>query len=309
MSETMPVFILAGSDQRPGPVPETLAADDMLSGFKGALSLPSGRCLAAELVARLRASGRFGDPLLVGPREVYGQLVDCEIVEVAGTLPVTLRAVVDMAQTRFARNEHIAVISCDVLPTGAEIAGLLAAEFDPCASCHFWWQWVAAEAEVLGASGWKPRYQIRCGPSAPCETVYPGHLSILRPSAIRFEVLLRLLSLAYRYRNWTPRQRMPPMLFRGVGMMLLEDARNLLRGQLPILTASIPWHLLRAYRELQTNRLTVSGLESHAARVLLHRRCRRAERPVVIAMTDVVAFAKDIDTRAEFEAACEQVAN
>lgn len=306
MSHAMPIFVLAGSDQRPGPVPATLEAGDMLSGFKGTLALPSGRCLAAELVARLRASYRFQEPLLVGPRAVYDQLVDCEIIDVSGTLVDTLWRLVEVAQTRFAEDEPIAAIACDVLPTAEEIDELLAAEYDPHAGCRFWWQWVAAEPQAMGASRWKPRYHIRRREGAPLETVYPGHLAILQSGAIRFNVLLSLLSLAYRYRNWTPRQRMPPMLVRGIGMMLGEDCRNLARGQLPILSVSIPWHLLRAYRELQTSRLTVSGLERHATSVLLHRRYRDAERPVVIATTSTVSFAQDIDTQAEFEAACQQ---
>ncbi len=307
MPDTMPIFILAGSDQRPGPVPATLEAGDMLSGFKGTLPLPTGRTLVAELIARLRCCGRFSDPLLMGPRKLYSQLVDCEIVDVEGTLVDTLSSLIEIAQKRLAADDPLAVIACDVLPTPEELCELLSREFDPQADCQFWWQMVTAQPESLGASGWKPGYNIARQPDVPPEIAYPGHLAILRPSAIRFEVLLRLLSLAYRYRNWTPSRRMPPMLVRGVGMMLLEDTRNLRRGQLPILTASIPWHLLRAYRELQTHRLTVPGLERHAARVLLHRQFREAERPVVIATTNIVSFAQDIDTRAEFEDICAQV--
>ena len=85
-------------------------------------------------------------------------------------------------------------------------------------------------------------------------------------------------------------------------MMLGEDLRNLGRGQLPILTVSIPWHLSRAYRELQTRSLTVPGLERHAARVLLHRRFRRSGRPVVISVSPILSFAQDIDTQAELDA-------
>src|SRR5438105_5690896 len=101
MPEAMPILILAGSDQRPGPVPQDLQPDDMLSGFKGAIRLPWGRSLAAELVDRVRATGRFQDPLLVGPKTVYAGLVDCEIIDVEGTLTATLRRVIDVVRTRF----------------------------------------------------------------------------------------------------------------------------------------------------------------------------------------------------------------
>jgi len=306
MPEVMPFVILAGSDQRPGPVPKELQVGDVLSGFKGAIPLPWGRSLAAELVARVRATGRFRDPLLVGPRAVYAGLVDCEIIDVGGTLTATLQRVIEVVRARFDGHAPMAVSACDILPTPSEITNLLTSEFDPHADCCFWWQWIAAETETLGASAWKPRYAIRRGPDAPPETVYPGHLVIFRPQTVRLELLMRLLTLAYRYRNWPPRQRVWPMLSRGLGLMLEEDLQNLGRGQLPILTVSIPWHLLRAYRELQTRRLTVPGLERHAARVLLHRRFRRRGRPVVISVSPILSFAQDIDTQAELDAICAQ---
>ena len=106
MPETMPFVILAGSDQRPGPVPQDLQANDMLTGFKGAIRLPWGRSLAAELVDRVRATGRFRDPLLVGPKTVYAGLVDCEIIDVEGTLATTLRRVIELVRTRF--DGHVA---------------------------------------------------------------------------------------------------------------------------------------------------------------------------------------------------------
>jgi len=302
MPEAMPIVILAGSDQQPGPVPKDLQVGDMLSGFKGAIPLPWGRSLAAEFVARVRATGRFQDPLLVGPKAVYAGLVDCEIIDVEGTLTTTLRRVIELLRTRFDGHAPVAASACDILPTSSEITDLLTSEFDPHADCCFWWQWIAAEAESLGASAWKPRYAIRRGPDSPPETVYPGHFVIFRPQSVRLELLMRLLTLAYRYRNLPLKQRAWPMLSRGLGLMLLEDLRNLTQGQLPILTVSIPWYLSRAYRELQTRRLTVTGLEQHAARVFLHRRFRRRARPVVISVSPILSFAQDIDTQAELDA-------
>ena len=196
---------------------------------------------------------------------------------------------------------------CDILPTSSEITNLLTTEFDPHADCCFWWQWIAAEVESLGASAWKPRYAIRRGLDIPPETVYPGHLVIFRPQTVRLELLMRLLTLAYRYRNSPLRQRVWPMLSRGLGLMLAEDLRNLGHGQLPILTVSIPWHLARAYHEFQTGRLTVPSLERHAAQVLLHRRFRHSRRPVVISVSPILSFAQDIDTQAELDAIIAQV--
>jgi hypothetical protein len=309
LRQRMPILILAGSDERPAPTPATLEADDLLTGYKGAFPLPSGRCLAAELIARLRDTKRFCDPLLLGPRRIYEGLVDCEIIDTEGAFVETLRRVVELMQTRFAGNEPMAVASCDILPSASDVIDLLSSAYDPHANCCFWWQLVSAEPATLGPSAWKPHYRIRSLPGKPAEIVYPGHLVVLRPAAVRMDVLSGLLSLAYRYRNWTPRRRMPPMLVRGIGLMLLADLRNLLRGQLPILALAIPWHVYGAYRDLQTQQLTMPGLERRATHVLLHRHYRQLDRPVVIATTRIQSFARDIDTtdeiaavRAEFDA-------
>jgi hypothetical protein len=298
----MPLLILAGSDRRPGPVPVELTADDMLSGFKGALPLPWGPCLAAELAARYRASERFADPLLIGPRSVYEGLVDCEIVDVEGSFLNTLECVVRLIGERFPPGTPVAVSSCDILPTAGEIRELLETSYDPVAECNFWWQFIAAEPDEMGASGWKPRYAIRPHADEAPWTMYPGHLAILRPSSIRFALLIRLLTLAYRYRNRPLRKRVLPMLVRGVGMLIAQDVRNLAAGQLPILTGSIPWHVLRAYQEFRKRKLSIESFERHLSRIVLHRAYRRTPRPIVAAVSRIVSFAQDIDSRAELQA-------
>lgn len=306
MTEPIPILILAGSDQRRGPVHPDLHADDMLSGFKGAIPLPWGKCVAAELVDRLRNSGRFADPLLLGPRSVYENLVDCEIVDVEGTLVETMQCAQRCISTRFPNEAPVAVSACDILPTPDEINKLLEDSYDAHSDCSFWWQMITAEPEELGASSWKPRYGIQSEPGAPPQTAYPGHLVIYRPKALRTDLLIRLLSLAYRYRNRPLRKRVLPMLMRGVGMLAMQDLRNLAIGQLPVLTLSIPWHVLRAYSEFRRQSLEVSGLERHLGRVLLHRRFRRDKRAVVVALSRTVSFAQDIDSQGELNAVIEQ---
>jgi hypothetical protein len=309
MKPRIPLFVLAGSDQRPSQVPDALSADDMLHGFKGALTLPNGRALAAEVIARVRATDRFLDPMLVGPRRIYEGLVDGEIIDCEGTIVATLTRLAETIQTRFAAAAAIGITTCDILPTPAQFNELLAREYDPHEHCHFFWQWIAAAPEALGASSWKPRYAIRRTDDAEPEFVYPGHLVIFRPAAVRLQLLIEILSLAYRYRNWAVHKRVLPMLVRGIGRMLINDLRNLARGQAPTLTFSIPWHLLRAYGELRAGRLSFPGLERHTARVFLHRDFRRTPRPVVIAVTDLIAFAQDIDTKPEWDAICAQIAS
>ena len=276
----------------------------MLSGFKGAIPLPWGKCIAAELVDRLRMSGRFHDPLLVGPRSIFGGLVDCEIIDVEGSLVDTLRSAQRCISDRFCEAEPIAVSACDILPTAAEFGELLEHSYDPHDDCSFWWQMIVAEREELGASAWKPRYGIRRAPGESPQNAYPGHLVIYRPKALRTDLLIRLLTLAYRYRNRPIRKRVLPMLVRGIASLAIQDLRNLAAGQLPVLTLSIPWHMLRGFSEFRRQTLTVPGAEAHLARVLLHRRFRRrGDRPVVVALSHLLSFAQDIDAREELTAA------
>src|SRR5947208_9184596 len=90
MIDRLPLIILAGSDRQAGPVPAGLRPEQVLRGCKGAHRLPSGRPLVAELIGRYRGSGRFADPIVVGPEHVYRGLIDCEVVHVEGNLADTL---------------------------------------------------------------------------------------------------------------------------------------------------------------------------------------------------------------------------
>lgn len=302
MTRRLPVFILGGSDLRPGAVPPGLSREQMLTGYKGLLPLPGGCPLAGELITRLRSSGRFLEPRLVGPREVYEGCVDCEILDARGSLATTLATLAAVLAAE-AEQGPVAVCTCDVLPTSEELREIIDGEFEPYSECRFWWQFIVAVPEELGPSGWKPHYTIRPTPDAAPLIVYPGHLVIFRPPAVRLELLIHLLSLAYRHRNLPLRRRVLPMLVRGLGELVRQDFRNLRRGQFPLLSFSIPWHLWSAYRQMQRGTLTVAGLEAHAAKVLLHRESRSGPRPVVISLSRVLSLAQDIDSRAELEAA------
>lgn len=271
----------------------------MLSGFKGALVLESGRCLAAELVDRLRASGRFSEPILLGPQSVYTPRVDCEVVDVNGPLSATLESLARLLQTRFRGTQPVAMTACDILPSIFDLAHLMDQDYRPHAAAQFWWQIVAADPGAMGASAWKPRYQLRLKPGDLPQAVYPGHLVIARPGALRLDIISRLLVLAYRYRNRPLRQRFFPMLWRGLGVLALQDLRNLARAQFPKLMVSLPWHLMRAYSGAVRGTLALPEFEQHLARTVIHRDYLRDDRPFVISPTRLVAFAKDIDTYAE----------
>lgn len=308
MSARIPVLVLAGSDDRPAPVPSGLRPDDMLTGFKGAMPLPWGRCLAAELVERLRCSGRFADPIVIGPRHVYEELVDCEVVDAAGNLALTFERIRELIRTRFDAAAPIAVITCDVLPTVSELQTLMTESYDPHSECHFWGQLVHAEPIHMGAGHWKPSYRFRRAADQPLINLYPGHLVIVRPAALRIRLTSHMLRLAYSFRNVDLNRRWLRMILRGSGQLIAEDMRNLLRLKAPLLSILIPFYCLRAYGQYRRGRLTVPNFGHYVGKVFLHRASLHTalSAPVVFSITPIVSLAKDIDTKAEWAEAIRQ---
>jgi hypothetical protein len=303
MIDRMPILVLAGSDRAAGPTPQGLEQGELLTGYKGAIPLPGGRCLAQELVERLRQSDRFEEPILVGPRHIYDRKVDVEIVDVTGNLATTLRCVRQFVRARYRLSSPVAVTTCDILPAPDDIRCLMETCYAPDQKCMFWGQLVEARPKAMGASAWKPSYQLRTQAGQPPKNFYPGHLVIARPAALRMRLTNHLLQLAYRYRNWDMRTRHVPMVVHGLGRFVWEDLRNLASLRLPTLTLSVPYYCLRAYYRYRHQQLTVPDFEHHVGKVFLHRDFQGSAegRPVVFALTGLTAFAKDIDTRAELE--------
>jgi hypothetical protein len=301
VSDRLPIIILGGSDNHPSTVPKELSSADMLTGFKGAQRLPWGRTLAGELIHRIRLTGQFEDPVLIGPRRVYHDDVDAEVVNAEGSLVVTIRAAMHVIARRFNPAEPVAIAACDVLPTADDLRDVLENDYLPHRQSMFWWQMVQASPEELGASRWKPAYQIRPAAAEAPVSLYPGHLVIVRPESLRVGLASSMLELAYRYRNRDMHHRYVPLVFRSLSRLLAEDIRNLFRLQLPILTVSLPCRGLSCYNRLRRKKLTITQFENNLARLMLHRQYHDAaeKRPVVVAISRVSSLARDIDTRAE----------
>jgi hypothetical protein len=301
MLDPLPIFILAGSDSSPDTVPPGVHPSDVLAGPKGRILLRTGRCLVAELVDRIRASGRFGEPLLVGPRQWYSGLVDCEILSVQGTLVDTLRQLADAVRHRLPPEQPFAVTSCDILPSASSFRQLLDEDYRSHDDALFWWQMVQAAPQQMGAAQWKPAYRLPVQPGGQPLNLYPGHLVITRAEGLRFTLINRLLQLAYRYRNRLLENRYLGITLGALGTLITHDIRNLARFQLPVLTLAIPFYGLRGYFKYRRSTAALQHVEQFLSKTFLHRSYHRAAggRPVVISVTRQLAFAKDIDTQAE----------
>lgn len=301
MSDLLPIIILAGGNDRLETIPGGFTADDMLRGFKGAVRLPSGRCIASELVQRIRGSGRFEEPVLVGPRRVYGDLVDCEIADTTGDLPATIAEFTSLLTRRYP-GRPVAVSACDILPTAADFRTLLDESYFQHAGSGLWWQLIAAHPEEMGVSGWKPSYRLKPAPGEPLLNLYPGHLVILRSDAVRLDIFNRFLMLAYRFRNRSVYERVIRITLRALGLWLADDLRRIGSLRWPGRVVAAPYGIFRTYRLYSLERLTVPGLAAEMTRQIMEpRRDRGFDHPVAMVVTRIRSFAKDIDTRPELE--------
>jgi hypothetical protein len=303
MFERLPLIILAGSDKRRGAVPDDLHVDEMLGGPKGDKPLSSGRCLVEELVHRARESECFSDVVVVGPRHQYDGKISCDLIDVEGSLVRTLQSVFETIQSRFDVRDPVALSSCDIVPSPRDWQMLLHDSYGPHRESYFWWQLIEATAEQMGASRWKPAYQLPVAPGEPEKRMYPGHVGVVRAEALRVRLANRLLQLAYRYRNRMLRKRYLGITTRMLGTLIGEDIRNLASGKLPTLTFSVPYHGLSAYFKYQRHHLTLRDFEQAVCSIMLHRAFQRRSdgRPVVCSVSPLVSFAKDIDTFSELE--------
>jgi len=303
MSNRLPIIVLAGSDSHPGTIPAELSPSAMLTGPKGTFQLRSGRCMAAELIARIRASQRFAEPLLLGPRQWYEGKVDCEVSHVQGTMIHSLRHLTDILQNRFSGAQPVAVAPCDILPSSADFQRLLDEDYAPHADAMFWWQMIEGQPSAMGAGAWKPSYRLPPNVGQVPRSLYPGHLVIARTCALRFHLMNRMLELAYRYRNRVLEKRYIGMTCGILGTLMRQDLRNLAKFQVPMLTFQIPYLGLRGFFGYRRGTAALSEVENFLAKSFLHRRFHRAAggRPVVISVSSLLSFAKDIDTQAELE--------
>ena len=294
--EAIPTTILGGSDGKAGALPRAAQGLHSLAVYKGAAIQLGGRPLVAHLVAHLTESGGFGPVSIAGPARVYEPLgLDCGIVDTDGTVAENLRAAIESSPR--SGDGHLAILSCDVLPSAEELR-TLRAHFGDAGPRALWFPFVplSGPTESLGAFGWKPVYRLVPRGGDTAVPILPGHLCIFDPDALDLALLYRLLACAYRTRNRSITARRAALVRMGLLTLLGEDLARLVRLRPPSRTATVVSSGIRLARRLARGELEQRELERLIGRIFLHDPRGPGIRYPLI---DVLSLAQDIDTEEE----------
>lgn len=299
---TLPLVVLAGSDPRPGSLPELGADLHPLEGPKGMALKIQGRPLIDLLIERLRASGCFEPIFIAGPTAVYGQQrLECEVIDTDSTFGRNIRAAVETVVPR-CPGRSIAVTSCDILPEVEELHRLME-DYYHHAPLDFWFPVILApeERRQLGASYWKPRYRIAPLPGAEPRSLLPGHLVVVDPEAIRLPLVYRSFDLAYRSRNRPILHRLGLIVSHVFLGLLAQDLRHIFSLRFPTLTVSVVYNGVALALHLRQGVTTPEELAGRLGRIFVRYRHRRKypERSGRLPLKHGLSLARDIDTLEE----------
>ena len=290
--QPLPAVILAGSDRKPGPVPGGGEECRFLVGYKGADVRIHGRPLIQILRERLLESGRFSLVLVAGPKRIYEPLTPGAVIDTDGDLGHNLRRI--FRSCKWA--ERLCLVACDVVPTCEDVERAMDL-WEEAERPDVWFPLVEGP-EKLGASGWKPKYKIRPTRDAPPKVFLPGHIGILRLKVIRRRFLCKLASTLYRLRNRELEERRRVVTAFIVGDLLGQDLLNLFHFRLPTLTWRVLSQGWRLYSKLRKGALSVDDFAEAVKQVFVRPRFKKTAR-VVITPTDLVSWARDLDTLGE----------
>ena len=296
MARSIPVTILAGSDRKPGALPESGAGLHPLAVYKGVAIKIDDRPLIELLVERLAATPGFGPVAIAGPARVYGPLgLAAEIIDTDGSVGANLRAAIE---AHGATNGPMGILACDVLLTADELLRLRRLfEELPCALC-FPFVRKPEDSRELGAFAWKPEYHVvPPGTSEPVR-ILPGHLGVFDPSMLRLPLLYRLFDLAYRTRNRSVAYKRAVMLRMLLASLLAQDVKLLLGLRIPSRTVTVTGSGLRLARALRAGPIQLAELERLIGNIFLRAHVPE-ERGIRLPLVDIVSLAEDIDTEEE----------
>jgi hypothetical protein len=292
----LPLLVLGGGDRRPSLLPPEGRDKHPLTGCKGVDVTLGGRRLVDVVLDRFWGSGAFGAVYVAGPARAYRDVPRATLVDTDGSFGQNLEVGIERI-----RREHpgspIAAATCDVVPEQSDLVGMIA-HYRAHTPCDLWFPLVRVpeDARVLGESAWKPRYRVVEGAGGSVG-VLPGHLAIFDPEAMRLELALRLLQLAYESRNRSVGFRSRYLLRKILGTLVAHETAEMLHGRLPWLLADVV-HCLRAAPRLRRGELPSADLDRALRRLFVRPAHRRAhpERRVLLPILDGLSLARDIDT-------------
>lgn len=301
----LPIIVLGGRDARAGDMPAGVHDKHALAGYKGVAVRIGGRAMIDCVIERLEQSGLFAPIYIAGPQSVYAHhRRSATVIDVTGSIDETIRSGVAGA-SRGHPGVPLALATCDVLPDVETLARLMA-HYRNSAPCDAFLPMIRApeDAAALGASGYKPTYQVVPEDGGAAVRVLPCHLAVLDVETLRMDFIYRFVGLIYRTRNRPIAYRRRVMLPGIILELLYQDLRHLLGLRLPNLTWTVLHSGLSAVRALKAGTITRAQLEDAFRRVFVtaRHRSRYPERRVVMPVMGGLSLALDIDTEEEARA-------
>ena len=298
----IPLIILAGSDPEPAALPEAGANLHPLKGAKGMDLRIGGRPIIDLLLDRVQESGCFEPVFIAGPARVYGESRNgAQVIDTNSTFGGNIEASVT-AVAPLSPDGNVAVTTCDILPEGDELRRLMDDYYDH-EPLDFWAPMILAPERPteMGASAWKPKYQIQPTPDSEPATLLPGHLVIADTNAVRLPLVYRTFDLAYRSRNRGVLYRLWLIVTHIFFGLVVQDFRHLLGFRLPDLTVTVISNGVMLALHLQEGVITSDEMAERLRRIFVSFKHRRKfpNRKGRLPLMHALSMAKDIDTEEE----------
>ncbi len=301
-SPQIPLIVLAGSDPAPAALPEEGAKLHPIQGPKGMALNVGGRPLIDLLLEPLKACGCFGPIYIAGPASEYGESRQgCEVIDTNSGFGANIATALDVVLPQ-GSDGIVALTTCDILPTVKELQDLMSDYFARI-PLNFWFPLIVTpnEPDQLGASFWKPRYQVVEEPGGKPVPLLPGHLIVVDTESARVPLVVRAFDLAYKTRNRAILYRLPVMVSGVLAGLVWQDLKHLASFRLPTMTFSVIFNGTMLALELRKGESTADQLSDRLGRAFGRYRHRRKypERVGRLALVQGLSLAKDFDTQEE----------
>ena len=298
----VPLIVMGGSDPVPAALPEEGAELHPIRGPKGMALTIGGRPLIDLLLEPLKESGCFDPIYIAGPVSEYGEVRQgCRVIETNSGFGANIAAALEVVVPESA-DGVVALTTCDILPTANELRELMS-DYYARLPIDFWFPLIITptEPDQLGASFWKPKYQVVEEPGGEPISFLPGHLIVVDTMAARVPLVVRAFDLAYKTRNRPILYRLVVMISGVLAGLLKHDLKHLLAFRVPTMTFSVVYNGVMLALELRKGDSTADQLALHLEKSFVHYRHRRKypERVGRLALMQGLSLAKDFDTQEE----------